>query len=131
MNERTYAFPRAARLLKTDEFSSVFVLRAVKRSSHFVLYARPNTLGRPRLGVVIAKRWVRQAVKRNLLKRQIREVFRTQHIMLPNIDVVFRLHTAFGQKTSISRRAVRIQAKTEIQYLLNYAVKMSLKQVDV
>ncbi|NMG68460.1 ribonuclease P protein component, partial [Azoarcus indigens] len=33
-----HAYPKAARLTKTDEFSSVFALRPVRRSRHFVLY---------------------------------------------------------------------------------------------
>ena len=43
------AFPKAARLLKTDEFSSVFRLRPWSRTEHFVVYGRP-TGGQARLG---------------------------------------------------------------------------------
>ena len=45
------AFPKAARLLKTDEFSSVFRLRPWRRTAHFVVYGRP-TGNDARLGLV-------------------------------------------------------------------------------
>ena len=48
-----HAYPKAARLTKTDEFSSVFALRPVRRSRHFVLYVRANGDRPARLGVVI------------------------------------------------------------------------------
>ena len=45
-------FERARRIVKTDEFSSVFRLRPVVRTAHFALYAQPNQLSHARLGVV-------------------------------------------------------------------------------
>ena len=56
------AFPKAARLLKTDEFSSVFRLRPWRRSPHFVLYGKP-TGSEARLGLVIGKKQYVEWVK--------------------------------------------------------------------
>jgi ribonuclease P protein component len=50
-------FARVRRIVKTDEFSSVFRLRPVQKTPHFVLYARTNDLPHARLGVVAAKRF--------------------------------------------------------------------------
>ena len=69
-----HAYPKAARLTKTDEFSSVFALRPVRRSRHFVLYVRANGAAQARLGVVIGKKFAKRAVERNLIKRQCREL---------------------------------------------------------
>ena len=69
------AFPKAARLLKTDEYSSVFRLRPWRRSPHFVLYGKP-TGNEARLGLVIGKKFAPRAVTRNLIKRLAREAFR-------------------------------------------------------
>src|SRR5262245_56731029 len=62
-------FGRARRIIKTDEFSSVFHLRPAFRTDHFVLYVRPNSLPHARLGVVAAKRLAPRAVTRNTIKR--------------------------------------------------------------
>jgi ribonuclease P protein component len=52
---RSQDFARDRRIVKTDEFSSVFRLRPVQRTAHFVLYIRENQLPNARLGVVAAK----------------------------------------------------------------------------
>ncbi len=44
-----------------------------------------------RLGVVIAKRFIASAVRRNLLKRLARENFRLLRQQLPSYDLVLRL----------------------------------------
>lgn len=44
--------------------------------SGFLLFARANRLGYPRLGMVIAKKSVKLAVRRNAIKRRLRESFR-------------------------------------------------------
>jgi ribonuclease P protein component len=82
-------FARERRIVKTDEFSSVFRLRPVFRSAHFVLYTRVNALTHARLGVVAAKRLAPRAVTRNTVKRITRELFRIAE--LPPIDCIVRL----------------------------------------
>ena len=73
------AFPKAARLLKTDEFSSVFRLRPWRRSPHFVLYGKPSGT-QARLGLVIGKKQAPRAVTRNLIKRLARDTFRLRRV---------------------------------------------------
>ncbi|MDY7576571.1 ribonuclease P protein component [Actimicrobium sp. CCI2.3] len=86
---RLQDFARERRIVKTDEFSSVFRLRPVYRSAHFVLYTRVNALAHARLGVVVAKRLAPRAVTRNTVKRVTRELFRLA--ALPPIDCIVRL----------------------------------------
>ena len=52
--------------------------------------ARPNDLGVPRLGLIVAKKVLRRAVDRNRVKRVIRESFRKRR-GLPALDIVVRL----------------------------------------
>jgi ribonuclease P protein component len=94
--EGSHDFARARRIVKTDEFSSVFRLRPTQKSAHFVLYTRPNQLPNARLGVVVAKRLAPRAVTRNTIKRVTRELFRTTR--LPAIDCVVRLSKAVNTK---------------------------------
>ena len=45
-----------------------------------------NRQGHPRLGVAISKKKVKHAVKRNRIKRIIKETFRTYRLRLPSRD---------------------------------------------
>jgi ribonuclease P protein component len=94
--ELSQDFARERRIIKTDEFSSVFRLRPVQRSAHFVLYIRINHLPHARLGVVAAKRFAPRAVTRNTIKRIARELFR--QTPLPAIDCIVRLSKPVNTK---------------------------------
>jgi ribonuclease P protein component len=109
---RTEDFARVRRIVKTDEFSSVFRLRPTQRTAHFVLYVRENQLSHARLGVVAAKRFAPRAVTRNTIKRVARELFRVS--VLPGIDCIVRLsqpvNTRKGPATTASlKTALRLE----------------------
>jgi ribonuclease P protein component len=89
-------YHRDRRIVKTDEFSSVFRLRPVQRTAHFVLYIRTNQLAHARLGVVAAKRFAPRAVTRNTIKRISRELFR--QAALPPVDCIVRLSKPVNTK---------------------------------
>jgi ribonuclease P protein component len=95
--DRPQDYARDKRIIKTDEFSSVFRLRPVQRTAHFVLYTRSNDLAHARLGVVVAKRFAPRAVTRNAIKRITRELFRQS--MLPSLDCVVRLSKPVNAKS--------------------------------
>jgi len=92
------------RLRKADEFSSVFIFRRTLRGKHFDMFHRPNTSATARLGVVIAKKLVRSAVSRNLIKRIVRESFRQTRAKLPQRDIVVRVSTRLDL---LERRTLR------------------------
>ncbi|MBC3883693.1 ribonuclease P protein component [Undibacterium griseum] len=106
-------FARIRRIVKTDEFSSVFRLRPVFRTSHFVLYARTNDLSHARLGVVAAKRFAPRAVTRNTIKRVTREIFRCA--ALKNVDCIVRLSRPVNSKDGPATTArLRRELRAEI-----------------
>ena len=84
-----FTLRKAYRLLNSSDYSNVFDNTSIK-SSHpqFLILAKPNCHGHPRLGLIIAKKNVRLSVKRNRLKRLIRETFRTKQHNLPPIDAI-------------------------------------------
>ena len=88
------AFPKRYRLTKTDEFSSVFGFRKALRSPHFLLHYRlraaEETPG-ARLGLVVAKRFLKRSVDRNLIRRLAREQFRMTRNRLSSRDLILRL----------------------------------------
>jgi ribonuclease P protein component len=110
-------YSRDRRIVKTDEFSSVFRLRPVQRTAHFVLYTRNNHLPHARLGIVAAKRFAPRAVTRNTIKRMTRELFR--QAALPAIDCIVRLSRPVNTKAEPASSA-RLKAKlrTELTQLL-------------
>ncbi|WP_081933911.1 ribonuclease P protein component [Massilia sp. 9096] len=94
--EGSHDFARVRRIVKTDEFSSVFRLRPAFKTAHFVLYTRPTDLPHARLGVVAAKRFAPRAVTRNTIKRVTRELFRTTP--MPSVDCIVRLARPVNSK---------------------------------
>jgi ribonuclease P protein component len=121
--ERSHNYARTRRIVKTDDFSSVFRLRPVQRTAHFVLYARSNELDRARLGIVAAKRFAPRAVTRNTIKRLTRELFRQSD--LPAIDCIVRLSQPVNSKAGPATSAkLKTELRRELAQLLgSQAVK--------
>ncbi|MFL6673540.1 MAG: ribonuclease P protein component [Massilia sp.] len=114
--EVSHDFARVRRIVKTDEFSSVFRLRPAQKTAHFVLYTRPNGLPHARLGVVAAKRFAPRAVTRNTIKRVTRELFRVS--TLPAVDCIVRLARPVNSKDGpATTRALKVELRTELARL--------------
>jgi len=114
--DRSLDYARDRRIVKTDEFSSVFRLRPTVRTAHFVLFIRTNELPHARLGVVAAKRFAPRAVTRNTIKRVARELFR--QTALPPIDCIVRLSRPVNTKReSATSAGLKAQLRTELMQL--------------
>ena len=82
------AFPLTARLSKPEHYGRVFDAQEVSVSCRaFLLLACAADTNYSRLGVIVAKKHVRLAHRRNRLKRLIREQFRCNPPDLP-LDMV-------------------------------------------
>lgn len=119
---QSHLYSRDRRIVRTDEFSSVFRLRPVYRSAHFVLYARNNDLPLARLGVVAAKRMAPRAVTRNMIKRVVRESFR--QAALPPVDCIVRLFRPVNSRSEPASNAelkmtLRVELLQLFTFLLN------------
>jgi ribonuclease P protein component len=82
---------RDARLVHKADFDRVFADNQRARTNYVMVMARPNQVGYPRLGMVVAKRLLAHAVDRNRVKRCVRESFRQVLPELPACDFVVRL----------------------------------------
>lgn len=83
------AFGKSSRLLNASDFQKVFDNPPFRAShKHFLILARHNGLAHSRVGLVIAKKNIRLAVNRNLIKRLIRESFRASQQNLGGIDAI-------------------------------------------
>ena len=101
-----YGFSKQYRLLKTDDFSSVFALKN-RRSRDLlqVSQSADNALGHPRLGLVVSKKTAKRAHDRNYMKRVIRDWFRLNQHQLPPHDFVVRVRQAFNRETAPEARS--------------------------
>ena len=74
-----------------EEFSSVLRFRCSTTGEFFQVFAKPNNLVYPRLGLIVAGKIEHLAVNRNRVKRLLRELFRTRQQQLAGLDLVVRL----------------------------------------
>ena len=63
-------------MLAGDDFAAVLKSRERRRSAHFSLHWRAGAAAVSRLGLVLPKKLARTSVRRNLIKRQTRMLFR-------------------------------------------------------
>ena len=87
MKQATFGFSPQCRLKKPIEYKKVFAKPVKSSDQYFTLLAIQNDLDYSRLGLAIAKKNIRKAVHRNIIKRTVRENFRLQK-NLGNIDIV-------------------------------------------
>lgn len=91
-------FPSELKLLKTDEFSSVFNFRKRIVAPTLILHYQSNQLGFPRMGLVVSKKIARLSVHRNYMRRVLRELFRKNKSNFNSIDFVIRPQKSFCAK---------------------------------
>lgn len=79
---RRHTYPKSHRLGGRLEFSAVFDARVRDSRGFLTVYAKPNDLPHPRLGISINRK-VGTAPVRNRIKRLLREAFRLMQHDLP------------------------------------------------
>ena len=75
-------------MLTHAQFKSVFSNPIKASSAEITLLAIPNTEQHPRMGLTVAKRYVKRANQRNRIKRVIRDSFRLNQHDIPHLDIV-------------------------------------------
>ncbi len=91
---RSYTFPRSHRLRSRADFHAVFEARIKESRGPLTINALPNDMPHPRMGIQISRR-VGTAVRRNRIKRLLREAFRLMQHDFPrgyDLVVVVRAH---------------------------------------
>lgn len=93
MEPQAHSFPRSHRLSGRNAFARVFDGRVRTSRGPLTIYAVSNELAHPRLGISIGRK-VGTAVRRNRIKRLLREAFRLSQHELPPFDwvIVVRPH---------------------------------------
>ena len=94
---QTYRLVKQAKMIKTDDFSSVFNFRKRISTQYLALHYQPNIHQRPRLGLVVGKKVAKLSVSRNYMRRVLREFFRLQQHEICHADLIFRVQKKFSK----------------------------------
>lgn len=70
-----------------------------------MVYALSNRRHLARLGIIVGKRTVPHAVRRNALKRLVREAFRLRQRELAGLDVLVRIRTQPDRAEAVKSRS--------------------------
>jgi len=83
-----FSFKKSERILKSEDYASVRLAGVSSYTKHFRVMSMPNNLGITRLGITVSKK-IGNAVKRNRIKRIVRELFRLNKSFFPDgYDIV-------------------------------------------
>ena len=92
--ETDQRFPRSYRLTARRQFVEVYNRGWKARRPSGVVFALPNDVGGCRLGLTVTRR-VGSAVRRNRVKRVMRDIFRRRREELPGaMDIVVNAHSS-------------------------------------
>jgi len=97
-------FGKAERVLKSKDFRNIYKKGRRARFETVVLHCLPNELGHSRLGFSISSRNVKQASKRNRIRRVFREIYRKMKKDLKkDFDMVLVVRSDFGGRISYEK----------------------------
>ena len=82
-HEGRYTFKKIERLRRRSEFSALFQTGKRIHSEYLTVILCKNTSGMRRIGLVVGKKVEKAAVRRNRMKRLLREFFRLNKHRLP------------------------------------------------
>ncbi|MFI3188711.1 ribonuclease P protein component [Crenothrix sp. D3] len=106
MKPANFGFSPQRRLKKPADYKKVFAKPVKSSDTYFTLLAIQNDLDHSRLGLAIAKKSIKKAVHRNIIKRTVRENFRLQE-NLGSIDiVVLARREAIGVPLELLRKSL-------------------------
>jgi ribonuclease P protein component len=90
-------FPKTDRIVEKKDYARVFDQAGRIVANTLVLLYRGNSLAHCRLGLAISKKHVAKAVRRNRIRRLIREFFRLRKNQCSGLDIVFLSRPVLGQ----------------------------------
>ena len=107
-------FPHSAKLSQPSHYQRVFGDPAYKVSNHaFLLLAVSTTERSSRVGIIVAKKHIRRATRRNRIKRLVREQFRLKPF-LTSLDLIVLARSAADR---LDNQGVRRELDTLWQQL--------------
>lgn len=86
--ERAHALPKTYRIGGEGAFGPVLRSGIKMRGEHLVVHAVPGTSEGSRIGIAVSRRNLPSAVRRNRVKRIVREAFRRHPLKVSGMDCV-------------------------------------------
>ena len=116
------AKPGVVKITQRADFDAVMAAGVSASTLHFALHTQPNAL-QNRIGAVVPKRWAKNAVTRNAIKRQIYALASQIQPCNEAADMVVRLRKTFQRSefTSASSVALKQAVRNELQQLFDKA----------
>lgn len=111
-------FRKIYRLLNKNDFQNLRTGSRFFVSDVLVFYSKKNDLGHDRLGIAISKKYG-NSVKRNRIKRLVRESFRLQNIKFFGVDFVVSVNLRKVKKESLSYQDVESQVRKSFDNAYN------------
>jgi len=111
-------FSRQQRLIRPDQFKRVFTKPTRVSDSHFSILGQSNQKNSARLGLAIAKKYIKKAVGRNRIKRLVRESFRHHQELLAGVDIVV---TCRGDASRLTNQDIQERL---VQHWHNLVIKI-------
>ena len=96
--ESDNSFPAKFKIKTSRDFRNILTEGTKTHSENLILYVKPNSLGFPRLGVSVGKKASASSVRRNRMKRVLREVFRKNKSAFSSNDIVFVIKNDVSDK---------------------------------
>lgn len=124
---KNHAFPKSKRLLKPRDFQNAFDSIGCKQGGKLcTMLAAPNQLTISRIGLIVAKKNLKHATKRNQFKRHTRETFRLQSQRFDKLPrgfdiIVLAKSSANNVNTAMLRRELEQQWSKLIIKLQNHS----------
>lgn len=86
---KKFIFPKQNRIKSKNNFQLVYTTGRSVVDSLAVIYVLPMDAGGPKIGLAVGKK-IGNAVKRNRVKRMMREVFRShRHEIVENVQIIW------------------------------------------
>ncbi len=110
------------KITQRADFDAVMAAGVSASSPHFALHIRRPAL-RNRIGAVVPKRWAKNAVTRNAIKRQIYALAAQSQFHTEPSDMVVRLRKTFQRTEFISAASLALKqtVRTELRQLFDKA----------
>lgn len=111
---------KKTRLLNSNEFKFVFQKSIRIKITGIILFSRINKFTYPRIGLAIAKKYIKHSHERNRIKRYMRETFRiNQHYLSPS-DFILSLYSKEILNLKNSLLIKELQKLWRHHFLLQY-----------
>jgi ribonuclease P protein component len=91
-----FSFSRLHRLSEKNDIDAVFANPYKTKHKQLLALYRPNQLLQPRLAIIIKKSIIKQAVKRVMFRRIIRESFRYHKDVIKGLDILVLVRSECG-----------------------------------